>query len=95
MAQLADLYIKKQTLVDLVCEMEKKAEKGISITVSINDDVDNFNQNISAYVSQSKEQREAKEKRVYVGNGKTFWSNKGEFKPEFKGKENKADDLPF
>ena len=34
-------------------------------------------QNVSAYVSQTKEQRDAKTPIFYVGNGKTFWS-KGE-----------------
>jgi hypothetical protein len=32
---------------------------------------------VTAYVAQTKEQREAKKPIFYVGNGKTFWS-KGE-----------------
>jgi hypothetical protein len=32
---------------------------------------------VSAYVAQTKEQRDAKKPLFYVGNGKTFWS-KGE-----------------
>jgi hypothetical protein len=30
---------------------------------------------LSAYISQTKEQREAKTPRYYVGNGKCFWTD--------------------
>ena len=75
MASLNDLYIKEQTLDTLLKTIRKKGEKGISLTVSINDDTNQWGQNLSAYVSQSKEDREAKKDRFYVGNGKTFWTD--------------------
>ena len=52
-----------------------KGEKGISIDVSINDETNKWGQNVSSYVSQTKEQRDAKKDRFYVGNGKCFWTN--------------------
>ena len=69
------MYIKLDTLKTLVNVLEQKKEKGISIDLSINDDVNDYGQNINAYVSQTKEDREAKKLRFYVGNGKTFWTD--------------------
>lgn len=75
MASLSSLYFKKETLETLLKTVNAKNEDGVEITVTINDDTNNFGQNVSAFVSQSKEQREAKKKRFYVGNGKCFWTN--------------------
>lgn len=75
MASLNDLYIKKETLEVILKTIEKKGDKGISLTVSINDESNQYGQNLSAYVSQSKEDRGAKKDRFYVGNGKTFWTD--------------------
>ena len=79
-----------------------KTKEGVykNYTLSINDDTNEYGQNITMYEEQTKEQREAKVKRVYIGNGKIFWTD---------GKINKAepieqasvsvtgpqDDLPF
>lgn len=81
MAQLIDHYIKLETLETLVSVLKKKEAKGISLTFSVNDTQNDYGQNVNAFVSQSKEEREAKKPKFYVGNGKTFWSDKGEFKP--------------
>lgn len=75
MSSLNSLYIKTETLKTLFQTLEKKGEKGIEITLSINDDVNDYDQNISAYVSQTKEERDAKKQKYYVGNGKTFWTD--------------------
>lgn len=75
MASLSSLYFKKETLETLLKTVNAKNEDGVEITVTISDDTNNFGQNVSAFVSQSKEQREAKKKRFYVGNGKCFWTD--------------------
>ena len=75
MASLNSLYLKLDTLKTLVSTLEKKGAKGIEFTVSINDESNDYGQNISAFVAQTKEQREAKKSRYYVGNGKTFWTD--------------------
>lgn len=51
-----------------------KGKKGsyINITMFINDDVDQYGNNASVIVSQTKEEREAKTPRVYLGNGRTL-----------------------
>lgn len=82
MSSLNSLYIKKETLKTLYETLEKKNEKGVSLTVSINDEPRVFEhsgnkilQNVSAFVSQSKEERDNKKQKFYVGNGKTFWTD--------------------
>ncbi len=102
MSSLNSLYLKKETLETLLLTISKKKEKGVELTVSISDTENEYGQNVSAYVSQSKEQREAKTKRYYVGNGKTFWSSEPSEPKQVEPKQvesdkgiNAADDLPF
>ena len=45
------------------------------LTLSISDTTDKFGNNISIYEEQTKEQRDAKVPKSYVGNGKIFWSD--------------------
>lgn len=56
-----------------------KGEKGtyLNITIAINDEVDQYGNQAGIYESQSKEEREAKEKKNYLGNGKIAWSSEG------------------
>lgn len=75
MSSLSNVYIKKETLEVLLKTLNAKGEKGISIDISINEQANDYGQNLSAYVSQSKEDREAKKPRYYVGNGKCFWTD--------------------
>jgi len=48
-----------------------------NITVFVNDDTNQYGQNVSASNEQSKEQREAKEAKTYVGNGRVVWTSDG------------------
>lgn len=80
MASLSEIFVKKETLETLLSVLSKKTgkdAKGIKLTISLSDEAKNYGQNVSAYVSQTKEQRDAKNPVFYVGNGKTFWT-KGE-----------------
>lgn len=77
MSHLSEVYIKTDILKILSDTVIKKGDKGISITISTDDQQNQFGQNISAYVSQSKEDQEAKKNRFYIGNGKVFWANDG------------------
>ena len=56
-----------------------KGAKGtyLNITISINDEIDQYGNQVGIYESQSKEDREAKEKKNYLGNGKIAWSSEG------------------
>lgn len=80
MASLNDLWVKYDTLKQIMHVLEQKESsgqevKGIGITVLVGDEANQYEQNVSAYISQTKEEREAEKKRFYIGNGKTFWSN--------------------
>ena len=75
MGSLSSLYIKKETLEMLLKGVNAKSEKGIELTISINEDTNSYGQNLTSYVSQSKEQRAAKKDKYYVGNGKVFWTD--------------------
>ena len=80
MASLSEIYIKKSTLETILKALNAKQGKeseGVKLTISLADQPSKFGQNVSAYVAQTKEQRDAKTPLFYVGNGKTFWS-KGE-----------------
>lgn len=75
MASLSSIYFKLETLEILIATLKKKDEKGISLDFSINEESNEYGQNVSSYVSQTKEDREAKKPRFYVGNGKCFWTD--------------------
>ena len=54
-----------------------KGKKGnyYQVTLSVQDQTSQFGDNVSAYDSQSKEDREAKKDRNYVGNGSVVWTD--------------------
>ena len=57
---------------------EGKMGKYLSVTIFVNDEVDQYGNNASIIISQTKEQRDAKEPRVYLGNGATVGAAKQE-----------------
>ena len=48
-----------------------------NVTLFVNDETNQYGQNVSAANEQSKEQREAKEAKQYIGNGKVVWTSDG------------------
>ncbi len=44
-------------------------------TVSVNDDTNQWGQNVAVTDSQTKEEREAKVAKTYIGNGKVVWTD--------------------
>jgi hypothetical protein len=76
MAQLfsASLDVSKITKSKLV---EGQKGKYANVTISINDEVDQYGNLASIYESQTKEEREAKAPKVYLGNAKLVWSTEG------------------
>jgi hypothetical protein len=71
----------------------------LNLTISLNDEADQYGNTVSSWQSQSKEQREAKENRVFLGNGKILFeseANKGATTTKAKAKvEEEFIDLPF
>ena len=52
-----------------------KKGKYLPITITINDDLDQFGNQGPVCVDQSKEEREAKVAKTYLGNVKVVWTN--------------------
>ena len=52
-----------------------KKGKYLPITVTLNDELDQFGNNGPVVVQQTKEEREAKTEKVYLGNVKVVWTN--------------------
>ena len=52
-----------------------KKGKYLPITITINDEVDQFGNQGPIIVDQSKEEREAKAAKTYLGNVKVVWTN--------------------
>jgi hypothetical protein len=99
MSALINLSI---NLDNLPKEKFVKGKKGTyyNFTLSVNDDTNAYGQNASAFDSQSKEQREAKEPKKYIGNGQVVWTDgtcvKAERQEEAQPQQAvQPNDLPF
>ena len=80
-----------------------KKGKYLPITITLNDEPDQFGNQGPVVVEQTKEEREAKEPKTYLGNVKVVWTNgdnvaaapKGDA-PQSQSKVNvEKEDLPF
>lgn len=81
---------------DKIKEVKKKdgtIGKYLNVTVFLKEELDAYGNNASICISQTKEERESKEKTIYLGNGKTT----GGTKPNEPKKEKTItnSDLPF
>ena len=52
-----------------------KKGKYLPITITVNDEVDQFGNQGPVVVDQTKEERDAKEAKTYLGNVKVVWTN--------------------
>lgn len=52
----------------------KNGAKYLNVSITINDDPDNYGNHASIAINQSKEEREAGQAKVYLGNGKIVWT---------------------
>ena len=52
-----------------------KKGKYLPITINVNDDLDQFGNQGPVCVDQTKEERDAKEAKTYLGNVKVVWTN--------------------
>jgi len=78
--------------------------KYLPISLTINDEVDQFGNQGPVIIEQSKEEREAKVAKVYLGNCKVVWTNGDNVSPPPREGQPQAaaplmtkieDDLPF
>ena len=82
--------------------IQGKKGKYLPITVTVNDEPDQFGNQGPVIVDQTKEEREAKAEKTYLGNVKVVWTNGTFPEPNFDDgppKQQKpkveAEDLPF
>jgi hypothetical protein len=71
MATLINAYFTKAKLQ----EMLNAADKGIAVTIAVNDEANNYQQNVVVSKSQTKDEREAKAPKTYYGNGQVVWTD--------------------
>ena len=60
-----------------------KKGKYLPITITLNDEVDQFGNQGPVVVEQTKEERDAKAPKTYLGNVKVVWSNINSFASSF------------
>ena len=65
----------------------------VKYTMSINEKMDDYGNNASVFVSQTKEERDSKTPKKFVGNGKVAWTDGNIVKAEFV--ERKAASVPI
>ena len=82
--------------------IEGKKGKYLPITITINDETDQFGNQGPVVVQQTKEERDAKTAKTYLGNVKVVWSNGTNVEPAPRTDmpahapaAAPADDLPF
>ena len=79
-----------------------KKGKYLPITITINDELDQFGNQGPVVVEQTKEERDQKTPKTYLGNVKVVWSNGSNVEPAPRegapapaATAPQADDLPF
>ena len=86
------------SLIDKSKITEKNGKKYYNIQITLKDEADQYGQILSITENQSKEEREAKTNKKYLGNGKLVWSdNKVNEPAQVPAKNTVVDDqeLPF
>jgi len=69
------------TLISLSIDVSKitkskiKDMKYLDVTISVDDATNQWGKNASIYESQTKEEREAKAPKAYIGGGKVVWTD--------------------
>jgi hypothetical protein len=75
MAAIIAGYMSLTKLEEIIETLKDKGEKGFKMTVTINDETNDYGQNVAMFAEQSKEQRDNKVDRYYCGNGKVIWTD--------------------
>ena len=80
----------------------KEGAKYLNIQIAINDQPDNYGNTVSISINQTKEERDSKNLKIYLGNGKIVWSSNAPTLPIHPSQTTPAlpinsgdDDLPF
>ena len=77
MARMINLSLCLTDIDKSLIQEAKNGKKYVNLTVSVNDQSNDWGKDVSVWNEQTKEQREAKQSKVYCGSGKTFWTSEG------------------
>ena len=101
MAKLLNISI-DVTKIDKSKLVTGKKGTYLNLTVSVNDEKDNYDNDVTAWQGQDKEEVQAKAAKNYLGNGRVFWTNDTAIKEAaekiekvFPASDEQEDDLPF
>jgi hypothetical protein len=90
------------TNIDKSKVIDGKKGKYLPITITLNDEVDQFGNQGPVVIAQTKEEREAKTAKTYLGNVQVVWTNGDNVaaaprqdQPQAAPAAAPADDLPF
>ena len=74
---MASIIATSINLIEIPKDKIIAGKKGqyLPITITINDDIDQFGNQGPVVVQQTKEEREAKTPKTYLGNVKVVWTN--------------------
>jgi len=75
MAKLISVSIDLTKIDRTRIKLGKNGQKYYDILISVNDEKDKYDNDCSVQQGQTKEERESKADKVYLGNGKTIWTN--------------------
>lgn len=75
MAAIIAGYMTLTKLKEIVETIEGKNEKGFRVTITVNDETNEYGQNVAMFAEQTKEQRNNEVPRYYCGNGKVIWTD--------------------
>jgi hypothetical protein len=75
MSALLNVSLRVDSLPKEKFVMGKDGKVFYNFTLAINDEANQFGQNVSAYDSQTKEERDAKKQKSYLGNGNVVWTD--------------------
>lgn len=59
----------------------KNGERYLNIDITVKDEKNQFGQDTAITLQQTKQERESKVKKVFIGNGKTMWEGEPLHKP--------------
>jgi hypothetical protein len=86
--------IKKENIKEVTLK-DGSTAKFLNINISINNEVDQYGNVAGLTISQSQEERQAKTKKVYLGNLKRVWSDAPAPTLETSKQDDLSDSLPF
>lgn len=103
MAAIINLSISKDNIAVILDTLTKKGEKYLNLTISVNDETKVFHhdgkpdtlQNVSAYPTQSKEDRAEKKPKWYCANGRVVWTDGKICKAEAPNEDSQNEEVKY